>query len=471
MRTIKSVYIDGKFSIPHGSECMEVISPLNGEPIAKVIYADQIDTQIAIEAASKALIMYSKTTIQQRIEYLTSIHDEILRRVNDLADATIIEYGATRERAKWANMIAATTFLDAIEVLQKFQFSYAVNESWIIKEPIGVSALFTPWNAVAGTIALKVAAALSAGCTLVLKPSEFCPWQAEIMMECIDAAGLPDGVVNMVNGRGEIITETIMRSPEITKISFTGSTVIGKILAKRAVDTMKRVTLELGGKSANIILEDADFSLAIPMALEAAFMNNGQACVAGSRLLVPRSRIDEVRTLISREATRFTVGDPRLGNFKLGPLANSKQYDRVQQYIEIGIGEGAELLVGGMGHPQGLTEGYYVKPTVFMGVTNAMRIAREEIFGPVLSVISYDKEEDAISMANDSEYGLMTYISSRSATHAREVAKSVKSGRVLINTLKHDPMAPFGGFKNSGIGRENGSFGLEEFLEVKTLIS
>ncbi|MDF2566097.1 MAG: aldehyde dehydrogenase family protein [Massilibacillus sp.] len=471
MKTVKSVYIDGQFIMSHGKERGQIISPLDGQAIAELVYADQLDATRAIAAASKAFVTYRESTISERIRYLRSIHDEIIKRIDDLIEVTIIEYGAPRERAKWASMIAATTFLDTIQVLQDFPFSVSVNESIVFKEPIGVSALFTPWNATAGTIALKVAAALAAGCTIILKPSEFCPWQAEIMMECIDAAGLPSGVVNMVNGRGEIITEAIMESSEVTKISFTGSTVVGKIIAKRAVDTMKRVTLELGGKSANIILEDADFCKAIPMALQAAFMNNGQACIAGTRLLVPRSRIEEVKTLIIQEAENFTVGDPKEGDFKLGPLANNKQYDRIQQYIALGLEEGAELVVGGLGRPQGLAEGYYAKPTVFFAVNNNMRIAQEEIFGPVLSVIMYDTEQEAIAMANDTEYGLMTYISSGSVAHAVKLAKLVKSGRVLINTLKHDPLAPFGGFKNSGIGRENGNFGLEEFLEAKTLIS
>lgn len=471
MKTVNSVYVNGKFSTPHGTESVEVISPLNGNPIAEIIYADQVDTALAIKAASDALVTYSKTTVEQRSVYLRAIHDEILKRIDDLIDVTILEYGAARERAKWANVIAATTFLDEVKVLENYPFTIRVNDSTVVKEPIGVAALFTPWNATAGAIALKVAAALAAGCTIVLKPSEFCPWQAEIIMECIDAAGLPAGVVNMVNGRGEIISEAIMASPAVTKVSFTGSTLVGKILAKRAVDTMKRVTLELGGKSANIILEDADLQTAIPMALQAAFMNSGQACIAGSRLFVPASKLEEVKSILLKAAETFTVGDPRVGDYKLGPLANKRQFERIQQYIQIGLDEGAELLVGGLGHPEGLSEGYYVKPTVFIGVKNDMRIAREEIFGPVLSVISYNNEQEAIEMANDSEYGLMAYISSGNPAHATELAKELKAGRVLINTLKHDPLAPFGGYKNSGIGRENGGIGLEEFLEIKTLIS
>jgi aldehyde dehydrogenase (NAD+) len=330
--------------------------------------------------------------------------------------------------------------------------------------------LFTPWNSTAGSIAVKVAAALAAGCTVVLKPSEFAPWQAAIMMECFDAAGLPAGVVNMVNGRGDVISKVIMESTEVTKISFTGSTQVGKILAKQAVDTMKRVTLELGGKSANIVLDDADLTAAIPLALQASFMNNGQACIAGTRLLVPESKINEVKDLLVAEAQKFTVGNPSTGDFKMGPLANKRQYERIQQYINTGLNEGAELIFGGLGNPDGLANGYYVKPTIFAGVNNNMQIARDEIFGPVLSVITYCDEQEAVAIANDSDYGLMAYISSGDVKRAEKVAQQLKAGRVLINTLKHDPLAPFGGYKNSGIGRENGDFGLEEFLEAKTLI-
>lgn len=470
MKQIKSVYINGRFAEPHGSEIAPISSPLDGEVIAQLTYADEADTQNAIAAASAALKAYSQTTIAERGAWLLRIHDEIVKRIDDLTDITLLEYGATKERAKWSNLIAATTFRNQVAVMEHYAFERKVNESTVRMEPVGVSALFTPWNSTAGSIAVKVAPALAAGCTVVLKPSEFSPWQSQIMMECIDMAGLPAGVVNMVNGRGDVISRALMQSPEVTKISFTGSTAVGKILAKQAIDTMKRLTLELGGKSANIILEDADFATAIPMALQAGFMNNGQACIAGSRLLVPASKLAEVKQQLLDAARQFTVGNPYDGEAKIGPVASQKQYDRIQQYISAGLAEGAELLYGGPGHPEGLEKGYYVKPTIFTGVTNTMRIAREEIFGPVLSVIAYHTEQEAIAIANDSDYGLMAYISSADVARAEKIAGQLKAGRVLINTLKHDPLAPFGGFKNSGMGRENGSFGLEAFLEVKTLI-
>ncbi|MBD1386668.1 aldehyde dehydrogenase family protein [Mucilaginibacter rigui] len=470
MKTIESVYVNGQFIKPHGTQVVKIKSPLDEEEIAQITYADEQDTLMAIEAAKAALPAFEASTKAERISYLKRISVEIEARIDDLITATILEYGAPNERAKWANLIAATTFANQAKLLEDYAFTKQVNESTVVMEPIGIAALFTPWNAVAGSIAIKVAAAIAAGCTVILKPSEFGAWQAQIIMECIAAAGLPAGVVNMVNGDGTVITKPIMESADVTKIFFTGSTVVGKLLARQAVDTMKRVTLELGGKSANIILEDADLNKAIPMALQAAFMNNGQACIAGTRLLVPESRIDEVKNLLVVEAAQFVVGNASTVDVRIGPMASQKQFDRIEEFIQTGITEGAEVLFGGLGKPEGLEKGYYVKPTIFIGVRNDITIARQEIFGPVLSVLTYTSENEAIKIANECEYGLMAYVSSADEERAQLVARQLKAGRVLINTLKHDPMAPFGGFKSSGIGRENGIIGLEEFLEPKTLI-
>ncbi len=471
MKQIDQIYVNGRFISPKGTEKAEIISPVDGSIVAQLTYANESDTEDAIAAASEALKHYSKSTIKERATYLQKIHDEIMKRIDDLIEATIFEYGATKERAKWSNMLAATTFSGYIPVLEQYQFEKNVNESKVVMEPVGVAALFTPWNSSSGSIAAKVAPALAAGCTVIIKPSEFSPWQSQIIMECIHAAGLPAGVVNMVNGRGDVISKALMESADITKISFTGSTQVGKLIAQQSVATMKRVTLELSGKSANIILDDADISTAIPMALQASFMNNGQACVAGSRLLVPESKIAEVREALLKATGNFKVGRPYNDDINVGPVASQKQYDRIQQYINIGIEEGAEVIWGGTGRPEGLDNGYYVKPTIFMGVNNNMRIAREEIFGPVLSVIPYSSEEEAVAIANDNGYGLMAYISSKDTDRANKLASRLKAGRVLVNTLKHDPLAPFGGFKQSGIGRENGTFGLEGFLETKAIIS
>lgn len=471
MKQFQSVYVNGQFTVPQGRETVNVISPLNGKTIGQITYADEADALSAIKAASLALESYRQTTIAERAAFLARISEEITKRIDDLIEATIMEYGATKQRAKWSNLLSASAFTNQIAVMEQYSFTRNLHDSVVQMEPVGVAALFTPWNSVAGSIAVKLAAALSAGCTVVLKPSEFGAWQAQLIMECIDAAGLPAGVVNLVNGRGEVISKAIMQSPEVTKISFTGSTTVGKIMARQALDTMKRVTLELGGKSANIILPDADLDAAIPMALQAIFMNNGQACVAGSRLLIPASKTQDIKARLLSAAKQFTVGDPFDDTVQIGPLASMKQYDRVQAYIAAGMEEGAELIYGGLGKPEGLEEGFYVKPTIFMAATNAMRIAREEIFGPVLTVIPYHDEKEAIAIANDSEYGLMAYISTSDPRTAGKIASQLKAGRVLINTLKHDPLAPFGGYKNSGLGRENGVMGLEEFLEAKTIIA
>jgi aldehyde dehydrogenase (NAD+) len=331
--------------------------------------------------------------------------------------------------------------------------------------------IFTPWNSSAGSIAIKVAPAIAAGCTVVIKPSEMSAMQTQVLMESFHEAGLPAGVINFVTGLGEIVGSELTSSPDVAKIAFTGSTPIGKLVAKNSLDTMKRFTLELGGKSPNIILDDADFSKAIPMAVSACYLNNGQACIAASRLFVPEGRLDEVKGLVKATVEGIKVGDPTDSAVTMGPVASQKQYQRIQGYIRSGIDEGAELVVGGEGHPDGLEKGNFVKPTVFANVKHQMRIAREEIFGPVLSILTYKTEAEAVQMANDSDYGLMAYVSSSDVQRANRVARQLQAGRVLINTLSHDPLTPFGGFKQSGIGREGGIFGLKEFLEPKAIIS
>jgi aldehyde dehydrogenase (NAD+) len=315
-----------------------------------------------------------------------------------------------------------------------------------------------------------LAPAIASGCTVVIKPSEMSAMQTQVLMESFHEAGLPPGVINFVTGLGEIVGTELATNPDVQKIAFTGSTQIGKLVAKSALDTMKRFTLELGGKSPNIILDDADFPTAIAMAVNACYLNNGQACIAASRLFIPESRIDEVKQLAKAAVERIKVGDPNDKTVTLGPSASRKQYGRVQECIRSGIQEGAELVIGGEGHPQGLEQGNFVRPTVFAGVKPWMKISREEIFGPVLSILTYKTEDEAIEMANDSEFGLMAYVSSSNPDRAMRVARQLQAGRVLINTLSHDPLAPFGGFKQSGIGREGGIFGLREFLEPKAII-
>ena len=349
-----------------------------------------------------------------------------------------------------------------------------LKESWgkttVTMEPVGVAGLITAWNANALFICLKLASAIGAGCTVVLKPSEMSALQTHTMAEAIDAAGLPKGVFNVVTGLGTVVGAELVRNPDVAKISFTGSVAVGQQIMRDGAATMKRVTLELGGKSPTILLDDAALDKAIPSALILAFMNSGQACAAGTRLLVPKSRLDEVKQAIKNEMRNYTVGDPADPKIMVGPMVSQKQYERVESYIRKGIEEGAEVLVGGEGRPKGFEGGFFVKPTVFVNVKNDMTIAQEEIFGPVLSVIAYDSEDEAIRIANDSKYGLHSAVLGTDLDRARRVASQLRAGRVVINTMTDDPQAPWGGFKYSGVGREYGKYGIEAFLEPKAIL-
>jgi aldehyde dehydrogenase (NAD+) len=337
-------------------------------------------------------------------------------------------------------------------------------------EPVGVAGLITAWNANALFISLKLASAVGAGCTVVIKPSELSSLQTQVMLECLDAAKLPQGVCNVVIGRGNVVGAELVRNPDVAKISFTGSVAVGQSIMRDGAATMKRVTLELAGKSPTILLDDAALEQAIPSALVLAFMNSGQACAAGTRLLVPKSRLDEVKRAIRDEMRAFTVGDPADPKTDVGPMVSQNQYERVQSYIRKGIEEGAEVLVGGEGHPPDLEVGYFVKPTVFVNVKNDMTVAQEEIFGPVLCVITYDSEDEAIRIANDSKYGLHSCVLGTDLQRARRVASQIRAGRVVINGMMDDPQAPWGGFKYSGFGREYGQYGIEAFLETRAIL-
>jgi len=470
MREFNQMYVNGAFVTPHGKATVDLVNPTNNEVIGKVTLADETDMRQAIAAAKKAFTSFSQSTKEVRMDYLQRLHDSVSKRVGDLVQATVLEYGAPQDRAKGSNALAANIFLHFKETLRKTELSEVVGTSLVLLEPVGVVGIFTPWNSSAGSIAIKVAPAIAAGCTVVIKPSEMSAMQTQVLMESFHEAGLPPGVINFVNGLGEVVGMELTNSPDVAKIAFTGSTQIGKLVAKSALDTMKRLTLELGGKSANIILDDADFAKAIPMAVNACYLNNGQACIAGSRLFIPENRLDEVKQLVKAAVAKVKVGDPNDIDVTMGPLVSQKQYQRVQSYIRSGIEEGAEVVIGGEGHPEGLERGNFVKPTVFANVKPGMKIAREEIFGPVLSILSYKTEADAIQMANDSEFGLMAYVSSSNPERASRVARQLQAGRVLINTLNHDPLTPFGGYKQSGIGREGGVYGLKEFLEPKAII-
>lgn len=470
MKTIDKIYIDGAFVTPKGTALFDLINPTTNEKLGEVRLGNEEDTQMAIAAAKRAFVTFSKTTIAERIGYLKSMQNVIKNRKEELIDVMVQEYGGTLQFASNSFEFMLQNFSSVVNVLEEYRFTKTMGSSEVQMAPIGIAGIIIPWNASNGFITGKLASVIAAGCTAVIKPSEMSALQTQIMTECLHEAGLPKGVFNIVNGYGNVVGAEITRHPDIAKISFTGSTVVGKLIAREATATLKRVTLELGGKSPNIILDDADFTTAIPMALAAAFMNSGQACVAGTRLLVPEHRLEEVKVLIKAALEHVKVGDPKNPDTAVGPMVSQKQYERVQDYIKIGIDEGAELLAGGLGKPEGLEQGNFVRPTVFVHVNNQMRIAREEIFGPVLCVLTYATQEEAIAIANDTTYGLQAYVSSSDTERAYNVASQINAGRVLVNVLKHDPMAPFGGFKQSGIGREFGVMGLEAYLEARSLL-
>ncbi len=471
MKIINQHYVNGQFCLSTGTETMDIINPSDESLIGKVILGNEQDIEAAIVAASAALPSFSQTSREQRMDYLQRLHNALMERLDDLQEATTTEYGATVQRSRWSNQYAAETFLYFKDILKDFPFERRIGQSDIALVPVGVTGIMTAWNANSGSISVKLAAAIAAGCTVVIKPSEMSALQSQVLAECFDRAGLPAGVINMVHGRGDILGTVLSAHPAVSKILFTGSTTVGKIIARNAIETMKRVTLELSGKSPNIILDDADLNTAIPMAVNAAFMNSGQACIAGTRLLVPEGALPEVKNILLKTMTTQVVGNPKEEHTVIGPMASKKQFERIQHYIKLGMDEGAEVLIGGLGKPDGLLDGFYVKPTIFTGVSNRMTIAQEEIFGPVLAVISYKTEEEAIAIANDTPYGLHAYISSSNMERAQKVAAQINAGRVAINTIYHDALAPFGGFKQSGVGREGGIYGLEGQLEPKVIIS
>ena len=470
-KIIDQIYINGQFKKPHGKERFELINPSTGQHRGWVVLGDDTDAKEAVAAAKTAFLSFSQTTVTERATLLTRLHEALAGRRQDLIAAMLEEYGGARPFVEMAVNMAINTPLEVRRTLESYAFVRPVNRSKIAMEPVGVAALITPWNSNAGFIVGKFSTALAAGCTTVIKPSEMSATQTQIVLEAVHAAELPPGLFNLVNGRGDVVGAEFTRNKDVAKISFTGSTAVGKTIARDAAATLKRVTLELGGKSPNILLDDADFAAAIPQAIGAAFMNNGQACIAGTRLLVPRNRLEEVKGLLLKAVARVKVGNPAQDpQVNVGPMVNEKQYERVQNYIRKGIEEGAELLVGGPGLPEGLTQGYFTKPTVFVNVRNDMTIAREEIFGPVLSVLVYDSVDQAVEIANDTDYGLQSYITTRDPRQAQELARRLQTGRVLINSPEHDPQVPFGGFKQSGIGREFGVAGLESYLEPKSIL-
>jgi aldehyde dehydrogenase (NAD+) len=470
MKTISKHYIDGAFVESHGREAMDIANPTNGRVIARVTLADEEDARHAIAAARHAFATFGRTTKEERTKILRRLHEVVSARVDDLTAAMVEEYGGVIRFAAPIVQAGASAFLAAEKALQELPLTRSWGKTTVTLEPVGVAGLITPWNANALFLSAKLASAIAAGCTVVVKPSELSALQTQVWLECVHEAKLPNGVCNVVTGRGDVVGAELVRNPDVAKISFTGSVAVGKSIMRDGTTTMKRVTLELGGKSPNILLDDADLDKAIPTALGIAFLNSGQACAAGTRLLVPKSRLDAVKRAIVDAMPAFQVGDPADPKTAVGPLVTQKQYERVQSCIRDGIEEGAEVLVGGEGHPRGLEAGHFVRPTVFVSVRNDMTIAREEIFGPVLCVITYETEEDAIRIANDTSFGLHAFVSGTDLPRARRVASQILAGRVAINGMLDDQQAPFGGFKHSGIGREFGTFGIEAFLEPKAIL-
>ncbi len=470
MKTIITHYIDGAFVESHGREVMDIVRPTDGQVIGRVTLADEQDTQRAIVAAKRAFATYGRSTKEERAKILRRLHAAASARLDDLTAAMVEEYGGVVQFAGLIVQSGITAFLAAEKALEEMPLTRSWDKTTVTLEPVGVAGLITAWNANALFICLKLASAVAAGCTVVIKPSELSSLQTQVLIEALHEANLPKGLLNVVTGRGDVVGAELVRNPNVDKISFTGSVAVGETIMRDGAATMKRITLELGGKSPTILLDDADVAQAIPAALTMAFLNSGQACAAGTRFLVPRTRFEDVKRAIADAMRAFTVGDPADPKIAVGPMASQKQYERVQSYIRKGIEEGAEVLVGGEGRPEGLKAGFFVKPTVFVNVNNDMTIAREEIFGPVLSVIAYDSEDEAVSIANGSKYGLHAAVLGTDIKRARRVASQLRAGRVVINGMTDDPQAPWGGFKYSGIGREYGRYGIDAFLETRAIL-
>ena len=470
MQNRDKLFIDGAWVASGGTKTIDVIHSTTEEVIGRIPEGTADDVDKAVKAAKAAFKGWAATSVEERGKYLQRITEGLQARMGDIASTISAEVGMP---INLSNMIQAglpmMTFANTAQVVGSFEFEEKIGHSLVVKEPVGVVAAITPWNYPLHQIALKVAPALAAGCTVVLKPSEVAPLNAFILADIIEEVGLPAGVFNLVTGVGPVVGEALASHADVDMISFTGSTRAGKRVSELAAQTVKRVALELGGKSPNVILDDADLEKAVTAGVGGAFLNSGQTCTALTRMLVPRAKLAEAEAIATRVAETFTPGDPFEATSRLGPLVSDVQRERVRGYIQKGIDEGAKLLTGGVESPEGLDKGYFVQPTVFSNVTNDMTIAQEEIFGPVLSILPYDTEEEAIEIANDTIYGLAGAVWSGDAEHATKVARQIRTGMIDINGGSFNPMAPFGGYKQSGRGREAGKYGLEEFLEIKSM--
>ena len=464
-------YIDGSWVDPVVPNAHDVIDPSYEDAFAQISLGTKADVDKAVAAAKRAFATFGFTSPGERLAILERVVDIYKKRSKDLALAVSREMGAPRQFALDSQVgIGLAHLLKIVEVLRNFEFQEVKGTSLVVKEPIGVVGLITPWNWPLNQITCKVGPALAAGCTMVLKPSEIAPLDAIIFAEILDEAGVPKGVFNLVNGDGPTVGQALATHPDIDMMSFTGSTRAGILVAKSAADTVKRVHQELGGKSANILMPDVDFAIAVPKGVAGCFGNSGQSCNAPTRMFVPRERHDEAAGYARVAAEKFVVGAADASGTNLGPVVSQIQYDKIQNLIESGIAEGATLLTGGPGRPADLNRGYYVRPTVFADVRPDMRIAREEIFGPVLSILPYDSVEQVIDLANDTTYGLASYIQSKDLGKAREIARRMRTGNVHINYPAWDAGIPFGGYKQSGNGREYAEYGLDDFLEIKGIL-
>ncbi|MCV7168595.1 aldehyde dehydrogenase family protein [Mycobacterium manitobense] len=468
MREYLKFYIDGQWVEPVRPNTLDVDNPTTEQVSGRIAIGTAVDVDVAVQAARRAFGTWSQSTREERLDLLQTIMGEYQKRADDLADAVNEEMGAPASLAAGPQVNLGLGHLaTAMDVLKNFQFEEQHGSTLVVKEPIGVCGLITPWNWPINQIACKVFPALATGCTMVLKPSEVAPYSAQIFTEIIDAAGVPAGVYNLVYGDGPGVGAALSSHPDIDMVSFTGSTRAGVDVARNAAATVKRVTQELGGKSPNIVLDDDDFAKSVTAGVSVMMMNSGQSCNAPSRMLVPNSRMDDAIAVARDVAGAVKVGTG--DKDAIGPVASKAQFEKIQGLLAKGVEEGATVVVGGTGRPDGLDSGYYVKPTVFAHVTNDMTIAREEIFGPVLCILGYDDLDEAVEIANDTEYGLAGYVSAADLDQARQVARRIRAGSVAINH-GFDMSAPFGGYKRSGNGREWGQFGFDEFLETKAAL-
>lgn len=463
--------IGGAWVAPYSKAAHVLVDPATEEPIGEIALGRSEDVDRALAASRAAFPAFSRTTPQHRQDLLRKILDIYNRRIEDIAQAICLEIGAPIQFARDAQAARGAAHLEAaIRALDVIQFDERRGSTLITLEPIGVCGLITPWNWPMNQLAVKVAPAIAAGCTMVVKPSEFAPLSALIFAEILQEAGVAEGVFNLVNGTGPEVGHAIATHPDVDMVSFTGSTRAGIEVAKAAADTVKRVAQELGGKSANILLPDADFEPAVRRCVAASYANSGQSCSIPTRMLVQRSRLREAAEIAKTAAEAFRPGDPRAPDTTLGPVVNRAQFDRVQALIAGAIEQDVELVTGGLGRPAGINRGYFVRPTVFADVRPEHDIARQEIFGPVLSIMAYDQEDDAVRIANDTDYGLAAYVQSKDLARARCVARQLRAGGVHINYPPTDFDAPFGGYKKSGNGREWGDYGVREFLEIKSIV-